>query len=168
VRNALAAAAAAHAAGASLEHIAAGLEQFRPVGGRLQLKAAARGSWIIDDSYNANPSSVRAGLDVLRAQPAPTWFVLGEMAELGDHAAASHADIGAYARDSGVSRMFCIGGPTASAAASFGPDAEWFPDIDGLIARLTSELPAGATVLVKGSRINRLERVVHALTSRGN
>src|SRR5580698_5064093 len=92
VRNALAAAAAAHAAGASLEHIAAGLEQFRPVGGRLQLKAAARGSWIIDDSYNANPSSVRAGLDVLRAQPAPTWFVLGEMAELGEHAAASHAD----------------------------------------------------------------------------
>jgi UDP-N-acetylmuramoyl-tripeptide--D-alanyl-D-alanine ligase len=168
VRNALAAAAAAHAAGASLEHIAAGLEQFRPVGGRLQLKAGARGSWIIDDSYNANPSSVRAGLDVLRSQPAPIWFVLGEMAELGQQTAESHADIGAYARECGVSRMFCVGAPTARAAASFGPHAEWFPDIDRLIARLTADLPAGVTVLIKGSRINRLERVVGALTSRGN
>jgi UDP-N-acetylmuramoyl-tripeptide--D-alanyl-D-alanine ligase len=168
VRNALAAAAAAHAAGATLEHIVAGLEQFRPVGGRLQLKAGPRGCWIIDDSYNANPSSVKAGLDVLRALPAPTWFVLGEMAELGESTVESHEDIGAYARDSGVSRLFCIGAPTARAAASFGPAAEWFPDVDLLIARVKAELPAGATVLVKGSRINRLERVVSALTSRGN
>jgi UDP-N-acetylmuramoyl-tripeptide--D-alanyl-D-alanine ligase len=165
VLNALAAAAAAHAAGASLEGIVTGLAQFRPVGGRLQLKAGTRGSRIIDDSYNANPSSVRAGLDVLRTLPPPTWFVLGEMAELGESSAQSHADIGAYARDSGVQRLFCVGAPTARAAESFGAAAEWFPDVEALIARLTALLPAGVTVLIKGSRINRLERVVKALTN---
>jgi UDP-N-acetylmuramoyl-tripeptide--D-alanyl-D-alanine ligase len=167
VLNALAAAAAASAAGASPGHIVAGLGQFRPVGGRLQLKAGPRGSWIIDDSYNANPSSVRAGLDVLRTLPPPTWLVLGEMAELGDKSAESHADIGAYARSCGVQRLFCVGAPTTRAAASFGAAAEWFPGVEPLIARLTTELPAAATVLIKGSRINRLERVVNALTGGG-
>ncbi|MFI4891180.1 MAG: UDP-N-acetylmuramoyl-tripeptide--D-alanyl-D-alanine ligase [Steroidobacterales bacterium] len=165
VLNALAAAAAASAAGASLAHVTAGLGRFRPVGGRLQLKAGARGGWIIDDSYNANPSSVRAGLDVLRTLPPPTWLVLGEMAELGDKSAESHADIGAYARSCGVQRMFCVGAPTAQAAAGFGESAEWFPGVEPLIARLKSEWPAAVTVLIKGSRINRLERVVTALTN---
>ena len=168
VRNALAAAAAAHAAGAALGHIVAGLEHFRPVGGRLQLKAGPEGSWIIDDSYNANPSSVKAGLDVLRALPAPIWCVLGEMAELGEKTNELHEDIGTYARDCGVARLFGVGAPTALTVATFGANAEWFPDVEQLISRLQSELPAGATVLVKGSRVNRLERVVVALTSRGN
>src|SRR6202142_592637 len=167
VGNALAAAAAATSAGASLEDVVAGLADFRAVAGRLQLKAGVRDSWIIDDSYNANPSSVRAGLDVLRTLPPPTWLVLGEMAELGDKSAESHADIGAYARSGGVQRLFCVGAPTPLAAASFGAAAEWFPGVEPLIARLTTELPAAATVLIKGSRINRLERVVNALTGGG-
>jgi UDP-N-acetylmuramoyl-tripeptide--D-alanyl-D-alanine ligase len=161
--NALAAAAAAAAAGASLADIDAGLAEFRPVAGRLQLKSGVRGSWVIDDSYNANPSSVRAGLDVLRALPGATWLVLGEMAELGAQTEDCHADIGAYARDCGVRRLFAVGASTMRAVASFGGDAEWFPDVESLSARLTSELTSGVTVLVKGSRINRLERVVQAL-----
>ncbi len=165
VLNALAAAAAAGAAGASPGEIAAGLGQLRAVGGRLQLKSGLRGSWLIDDSYNANPSSVRAGLDVLRALPPPTWLVLGDMAELGDKSAESHADIGAYARSCGVQRLFCVGAPTTRSAESFGDGAEWFPGVEPLIARLASELAPGVTVLIKGSRVNRLERVVEALTS---
>jgi UDP-N-acetylmuramoyl-tripeptide--D-alanyl-D-alanine ligase len=163
VLNALGAAAAASAAGASLDDIVTGLGRFRPVGGRLQLKPGLRGSWIIDDSYNANPSSVRAGLDVLRTLPGPTWAVLGEMAELGAAAAGAHADIGAHARACGVERLFCSGPTTPLAVAAFGAGAEWFADVESLTARVRAELPAAATVLVKGSRVNRLERVVAAL-----
>jgi UDP-N-acetylmuramoyl-tripeptide--D-alanyl-D-alanine ligase len=161
--NALAAAAAASAAGASLEDIGAGLEDFRAVAGRLQLKAGARGSWIIDDSYNANPSSVRAGLEVLRALSGRTWLVLADMAELGDHAQGSHAEIGDFARACGVEHLFATGTESAHAVASFGPGGEWFADAEALIARVLPLLTAGVTVLVKGSRVNRLERVVRAL-----
>jgi UDP-N-acetylmuramoyl-tripeptide--D-alanyl-D-alanine ligase len=163
IGNALAAAAAASAAGASLDDIAAGLADFRAVPGRLQLKAGARGSWIIDDSYNANPSSVRAGLDVLRALEGTTWLVLADMGELGDHAESSHAEMGAYARACGVSRLFAMGSQSARAVDSFGAGAEWFADAESLIVRVRDALEAGVTVLVKGSRVNRLERVVKAL-----
>jgi UDP-N-acetylmuramoyl-tripeptide--D-alanyl-D-alanine ligase len=162
--NALAAAAAASAAGASLEEIALGLADFRAVAGRLQLKAGARDSWIIDDSYNANPSSVRAGLEVLRSLPGATWLVLGDMAELGEHAQDSHAHMGAYARDCGVTRLFAMGPQSTRAVETFGSGAEWFADADSLTRRLQAELKPGVTVLIKGSRINRLERVVQALT----
>jgi len=161
--NALAAAAAASAAGASLEDIGAGLEDFRAVAGRLQLKAGARGSWIIDDSYNANPSSVRAGLEVLRALAGRTWLVLGDMAELGDHTQASHAEMGDFARDCGVERLFATGAESAHAVARFGQGGEWFADAEALIARVQPLLTTGVTVLIKGSRVNRLERVVKAL-----
>jgi UDP-N-acetylmuramoyl-tripeptide--D-alanyl-D-alanine ligase len=163
IGNALAAAAAASAAGASLEEIALGLADFRAVAGRLQLKAGARGSWIIDDSYNANPSSVRAGLEVLRSLPGATWLVLGDMAELGEFAADSHAHMGAYARDCGIKRLFAVGPQSSRAAETFGSGAEWFTDTDALIRRLQAELGPGVTVLIKGSRVNRLERVVQAL-----
>jgi UDP-N-acetylmuramoyl-tripeptide--D-alanyl-D-alanine ligase len=163
VLNALAAAAAASAAGATLDDIVTGLERFRPVGGRLQLKAGLRGGWIIDDSYNANPSSVRAGLEVLRTLPAPTWVVLGEMAELGAAAVEAHRVAGALARDSGVARLLCVGPTTSHAVTAFGAGAEWFADVEALIAYLRSELPAAVTLLVKGSRVNRLERVVAAV-----
>jgi len=165
VVNALAAAAAASAAGASLEDIVAGLADFRPVAGRLQLKAGARGSWIIDDSYNANPSSVRVGLELLRTLSGSRWLVLGEMAELGDHAQGSHAEMGALARDCGVRRLFAMGAQTAHAVDSFGAGGEWFADAAALGARVRAELAPGVTVLVKGSRVNRLERVVQALTA---
>jgi UDP-N-acetylmuramoyl-tripeptide--D-alanyl-D-alanine ligase len=167
IANALAAAAAAAAAGASLEQITLGLADFRPVAGRLQLKAGARDSWIIDDSYNANPSSVRAGLEVLRALPGDAWLVLGDMAELGAFADDSHSHMGAYARDCGVKRLFALGPQSSRAVETFGAGAEWFADADSLARRLLAELKPGVTVLVKGSRVNRLERVVQAITGGG-
>ena len=168
IGNALAAAAAACAAGASLEHIAAGLADFRAVAGRLQLKPGARDSWIIDDSYNANPSSVRAGLEVLRSLPGTTWLVLGDMAELGEHSEDSHAHMGTYARDCGIARLFALGPQSSRAVETFGSGAEWFADADSLTRRLQAELAPGVTVLIKGSRVNRLERVVQALTAGGS
>jgi UDP-N-acetylmuramoyl-tripeptide--D-alanyl-D-alanine ligase len=162
--NALGAAAAAAAAGASLAEIAAGLADFRAVAGRLQLKAGLRGSWIIDDSYNANPSSVRAGLEVLRGLAGVKWLVLGDMAELGESSHDSHAHLGYYARDCGVTRLFGHGPLSSRAVETFGAGGEWFADTDSLTRRLTAEIAPAVTVLIKGSRINRLERVVQALT----
>ena len=164
--NALAAAAAASAAGAPLDDVVTGLERFRAVAGRLQLKAGVRNSWIIDDSYNANPSSVRAGLDVLRSVDGVTWLVLGDMAELGEHAVESHVQIGQYARECGVRRLFALGPESSRAAEAFGAGAEWFPDAESLIRRLSAEVASGVTLLIKGSRVNRLERVVQALSGR--
>jgi UDP-N-acetylmuramoyl-tripeptide--D-alanyl-D-alanine ligase len=164
--NALAAAAAASGAGASLADIGAGLADFRAVSGRLQLKAGRRGSWIIDDSYNANPDSVRAGLDVLARAAGAKWLVFGDMGELGSYTEASHADVGVYARERGVERLFALGSQTPRTVASFGAGGEWFADADALLARIDAQLAAGVTVLVKGSRVNRLERVVAALTAR--
>ncbi len=164
IANALAAAAAAGAAGASLDDMAVGLGDFRAVSGRLQLKTGIRGSWIIDDSYNANPSSVRAGLGVLKGLSGARWLVLADMAELGEHTAASHAEMGSFARACGVSRLFATGAQSARAVEAFGAGGEWHADAAALIARLSDELAADVTVLVKGSRVNRLERVVQALT----
>jgi UDP-N-acetylmuramoyl-tripeptide--D-alanyl-D-alanine ligase len=164
VMNALAAAAAAGSAGASLDQIGAGLEDFRAVSGRLQLKAGPHGSWIIDDTYNANPSSVRAGIDVLVSSPGAAWLVLADMGELGEQAADSHAEVGSYALARGVRRLFAMGPLSARAVDAFGAGAEWFGDVDALVRRLEAELTAGVTLLVKGSRFNRLERVVQALT----
>jgi len=161
--NALAAAAAAAAAGASLADIVAGLADFRAVAGRLQLKAGPRGSWIIDDSYNANPSSVRAGLEVLRTLSGVKWLVLGDMAELGESSHDSHAHMGTHARDCGVTRLFAHGPLSSRAVDTFGAGGEWFADTDSLTRRLQAEIAPGVTVLIKGSRINRLERVVQAL-----
>jgi UDP-N-acetylmuramoyl-tripeptide--D-alanyl-D-alanine ligase len=163
VSNALGAAAAAHAAGVALPAIVAGLERMRPVSGRLQLKPGLRGSWLIDDSYNANPSSVRAGIDVLAALPGEHWLVLGEMAELGDETAASHAGIGDYARRAGITRLFAMGAAARYAADAFGARASWYEDAAPLADALAASLEAGVTALVKGSRVNRLERVVERL-----
>jgi UDP-N-acetylmuramoyl-tripeptide--D-alanyl-D-alanine ligase len=167
IGNALGAAAAASAAGASLEGIALGLADFRAVAGRLQLKAGTRGSWIIDDSYNANPSSVRAALELLRSLTSATWLVLGDMAELGESSQDSHAHIGSYARDCGIKRLFAMGPLSSRAVETFGSGGEWFADAESLTRRLQAELMSGVTVLIKGSRINRLERVVQALTGGG-
>jgi UDP-N-acetylmuramoyl-tripeptide--D-alanyl-D-alanine ligase len=164
IANALGAASAASAAGASLDDIAAGLADFRAVSGRLQLKAGLRDSWIIDDSYNANPSSVRAGLEVLRSLSGVTWLLLADMAELGEYTSDSHAHMGRYARDCGVKRLFAFGPQSSRAVETFGSGGEWFADIDALIRRLQAELSPGVTLLIKGSRVNRLERVVQALT----
>lgn len=163
VMNALGAAAAAHAAGVPMPAIVAGLERVSPVNGRLQLKAGLRGSWLIDDSYNANPSSVRAGIDVLCSLPGEHWLVLGEMAELGSHSEASHIGIGDYARRAGVARLFAIGAAARLAVAAFGARGGWFEDAGRLADAVGAGLDTGVTVLIKGSRVNRLERVVDRL-----
>ena len=163
VANALGAAAAAHAAGAPLPAIVAGLGRTGPVSGRLQLKAGPGGSWLIDDSYNANPSSMRAGIDVLCSLPGEHWLVLGEMAELGTHTEASHAGIGDYARRAGVTRLFAVGAAARHAVAAFGARGNWFDDAVRLADAVAGGLDSGVTVLIKGSRVNRLERVVERL-----
>jgi UDP-N-acetylmuramoyl-tripeptide--D-alanyl-D-alanine ligase len=163
VRNALGAAAAASAAGASFDHIVAGLSQVRPVAGRLDLRRARGGAFIVDDSYNANPTSLRAGLDTFRGLPGRRWLVLGEMREVGAEADERHAEIGRFARDTGIERLFAVGEGTRPAVAAFGSGAEWFADLDKLIAAIEPGLEPGITILVKGSRSNRLERVAAAL-----
>jgi UDP-N-acetylmuramoyl-tripeptide--D-alanyl-D-alanine ligase len=164
VMNALAAAAAA-AAGASLPNIVAGLAAVRAVPGRLQFKRAQSGAWLIDDSYNANPSSVRAAIEVLAQLDGKKWLVLGDMAELGAFAQSSHAEIGAYARAHGIERLFTTGALAVGAIESFGAGGQWFPDATALSAALLASVDAGVRLLVKGSRVNRLERVVEALTA---
>ncbi|MGH8201255.1 MAG: UDP-N-acetylmuramoyl-tripeptide--D-alanyl-D-alanine ligase [Steroidobacteraceae bacterium] len=174
VANALGAAAAAAAAGATLEHIARGLGAMRAVPGRLQLKQAACGAWIIDDSYNANPSSVRAGIEVLASLEGRRWLVLGDMAELGEFAADAHLQIGAFARERGIERLLATGALAALAVERYGTGGQWFPDTEALTRELLRALAAddvqaaSVRLLVKGSRVNRLERVVAALAHDNN
>ena len=168
VANALAAAAAAASAGAGLEHIAAGLAAVRAVPGRLQFKQGASGAWLIDDSYNANPSSVRAAIEVLSSLAGRKWLVLGDMAELGEFAEAAHSAIGEFARAHGVERLYATGSLAARAVDSFGAGAQWYSDAAALTAALTGALGKAAPdvrLLIKGSRVNRLERVVDALAA---
>ena len=167
VMNALASAAAAYAAGAGLTDIERGLEAVLPVSGRMQLKPALAGARLIDDSYNANPGSVRAGLTSLAAIPGEHWLVLGEMAELGPDSGRLHAEVGEFARVTGVTRLLAVGPETRHAVESFGPGASWFASADELVAALGPELRTGVTVLIKGSRVNRLERVAGALAAGG-
>jgi len=165
VRNALAASAAALAAGSSLEAIVRGLESFVAVRGRSQAKRYARAGsdvMLIDDSYNANPDSVRAAIDVLAALPAPRWLVLGDMGEVGDQGPAFHREVGAYASEKGIESLWAAGAESANTTAPF-VGARAFADVDALIGAL-GEAPAAASVLVKGSRFMRMERVVAALT----
>ena len=159
VRNALAAAACACAAGIALQAIAEGLSRFRPYGGRLQVKQARDGATLVDDSYNANPDSVRAAIDVLASCPGPTVLVLGDMGEVGSRGAEFHREVGAYARDKGISRLLALGEATRHAVAAFGSGAQHFQHLEELVAAVS-----GRTVLVKGSRFMKMERVVAALT----
>jgi UDP-N-acetylmuramoyl-tripeptide--D-alanyl-D-alanine ligase len=162
--NALAAAAVAHAAHLPVTAIVRGLEAFRPVRGRLVTVTTSADVTVIDDSYNANPDSVRAAVDVLAARPRPRWLVLGDMGEVGEAGAAFHAEIGTYARESGVERMLAVGVLSRDAVHAFGAGAEHFESVDTLAQRVAGDARAGVTVLVKGSRFMRMERVVAALT----
>ncbi len=163
VVNALCAAAAAVAAGASLDDVRTGLATMRPVPGRLQLKTAPSGAWIVDDSYNANPSSMKAGIEVLETVDARRWLVMGDMGELGEHAVTSHGEIGRFAREHRIDRLFATGKLSALAVEAFGSGAEWFTDSETLARAVNAELTREVCVLVKGSRSARLERVVDAL-----
>ncbi len=159
VRNALAAAACALAAGVPTDRIGAGLSAFRPYTGRLQVKQAPGGLTVIDDTYNANPDSVRAAIDVLVSCPGPTALVLGDMGEVGDQGPQFHREVGDYARIQGVSSLLALGTATPEAVAAFGAGARHFETVEALVAALQAR-----TVLVKGSRFMRMERVVTALT----
>jgi len=165
LRNALGAAAAACAAGASIEQIVVGFAAMKTVAGRLELKPAINGAFLVDDSYNANPSSLKAGLDALRGFAGVRWLVLGEMKELGDSTDELHAEVGRYARQSGIQRLLAVGESSRFAVEAFGPGGRWFADLDALIAEARASLTSGVAVLVKGSRANRLERVSAALSA---
>ncbi len=165
--NALAATTAALAIGVPLAAVVRGLESFRPVVGRLAATSAASGAVVIDDTYNANPDSVRAAIDVLASAPSPKWLVLGDMGEVGVEGPAFHREAGAYARDCGIDRLLTTGTLAADAAAAFGAGAEHFATVDALADHVAAAASAGTTLLVKGSRFMRMERVVAALTGRG-
>jgi UDP-N-acetylmuramoyl-tripeptide--D-alanyl-D-alanine ligase len=159
-RNALAAATAAIALNIPLEVIAQGLENFGGVAGRLQRKLGKAGATLIDDTYNANPASMLAALQVLAHTAGKRIFVLGDMGELGDDAVQFHHDIGIAARASGIEKLFALGDMSAAAVQEFGAGAQHFSSVENLCAALEKELDAHTTVLVKGSRFMKMERVI--------
>ncbi|CAD6560719.1 UDP-N-acetylmuramoyl-tripeptide--D-alanyl-D-alanine ligase [Paraburkholderia hiiakae] len=168
--NALAATAAAIASGVSLEAIGRGLEAFEPVKGRLQVKRAAlgelAGATVIDDTYNANPDSVRAAIDVLASRVSPRVLVLGDMGEVGDDGPAFHREVGAYAKERGIDALYTLGDAARDSATAFGAQALHSADVGELVRSLAGGgYGAGATILVKGSRFMQMERVVAALTN---
>ena len=168
VRNALAATAAAAALHIGLADIAAGLEKFPGVGGRLQRKAALHGAVLIDDSYNANPASLHAALKVLAQAGGKKILVLGDMGELGAAAVRLHREIGMEARRLGVNELLALGELTTHTVHEFGAGAHHFERIEDLLATLDKAMNADSTVLVKGSRFMRMERVVqHCTEDRG-
>ncbi len=163
VMNALAATAAAVALDTDPAVIAAGLESLQPVTGRLQLRPGIRGSRLIDDTYNANPESLQAALDVLAQQPGQRWLVLGDMGELGSDAEKLHRQVAAAAKAAGVSRLFVLGELATVTAAGFGEAAVTCSSMEELVALLKETIDEEVTLLVKGSRLMRMERVIRAL-----
>ena len=161
--NALAAAAATTAAGASLEAVRAGLAGMINVKGRLRAEPGPAGSTIYDDSYNANPGSVAAAIRFLSGLGGKRWFVLGDMAELGPDEIALHREVGALAAHSGIDRFYCVGTLSRHAAEAFGPRAHWAAEVATLAEMLRPELSPEVRLLVKGSRSAGLERLVRAL-----
>lgn len=178
VRNALAASAVALGAGLGLEQIKAGLESFTPVNGRMQSKPLSAGRTLIDDSYNANPDSVRAAIDALKQSGNTAWLVLGDMGEVGDQGPAFHEEVGAYAAEQGIAKLFSIGeqckfavqGFNESEKSSGAHGAAHFTTFEQLLEALNVSLAHQESskqlhldILVKGSRFMRMERVVQAL-----
>ncbi|MCL2656204.1 MAG: UDP-N-acetylmuramoyl-tripeptide--D-alanyl-D-alanine ligase [Betaproteobacteria bacterium] len=163
VRNACAAAAACLAAGVALETIAVGLGAYSGTKGRLQVRAAENGATLLDDTYNANPDSVRVGIDVLAMMPGRKLLVFGDMGEIGDRAAQYHDEIGGYAKSQGVDMLFALGEHSEVAARNFGEGGAHFGSSEALVTALRAELAPGTAVLVKGSRFMRMERVADAI-----
>jgi UDP-N-acetylmuramoyl-tripeptide--D-alanyl-D-alanine ligase len=167
VKNALAASACALAAGVPLAAVAQGLIAFEPVKGRsraLVLHAAGGDITLVDDTYNANPDSVRAAIDVLAELPAPRLLVLGDMGEVGNQGPEFHAEVGAYAAERGLDALYTLGDLCQHSAQAFGA-AQHFADMDSLLAATTAQVGEFQSVVVKGSRFMRMERVVEALLS---
>lgn len=166
ISNALAASAAAYALGIGNADIAAGLQRFGGVYGRLERKAAINGAALIDDTYNANPDSMKAAIDVLAKQAGEKLLVLGDMGELGADAAHMHAEIGLYAKAVGLKRLFCLGNSSQEMVRAFGSGAQHFDTPEALAAAVQQYLDNNSTVLIKGSRFMRMERVVSLLVAK--
>lgn len=162
VRNALMAAACASAVGADLQKIKQGLANFAPVAGRMSRHIGINDVALIDDSYNANPGSVRAAIDVL-AQKKHSVLVLGDLGELGPEAPQLHAELGEYARSKKVKHLFTVGNLSENAATAFGAGAEHFSDKTSLVAHLKTIANKKTTILIKGSRNAAMDTVVREL-----
>lgn len=165
VKNALAAAACALAAGISLDAIVQGLEAFEPVKGRSRALTVNDGSHaitVIDDTYNANPDSVCAAIDVLAELPAPQLLVLGDMGEVGDQGPEFHAEVGAYARERGLTQVFTLGEMSRTTTTAF-QGGTHFENMPALQSHVMQVLPQFNSILVKGSRFMKMERVLDAL-----
>jgi len=165
VVNALAAAASCLAFGISLQQIKQGLEQMRPVVGRLQPLVGKKGNLVIDDTYNANPSSVQAALNVLKECEGEPWFVMGALAELGIESEKKHQKLGALIKSMKIARLLTIGSDAESTSHSFGRGATFFQSQTELIACLEQELQGNEAILVKGSRSQKMEKVVEAIVT---
>jgi UDP-N-acetylmuramoyl-tripeptide--D-alanyl-D-alanine ligase len=161
--NAIAATTAAIAMGVDLQHIATGIADFSGVKGRLQRKQGKGGALVIDDSYNANPSSMRAAIAVLANTSGQKLLVVGDMGELGDDARRLHAEIGAFAKESGIAQLFALGELSQHTVLAFGSGARHFATAAELVNALIPNLTTHTTVLVKGSRFMQMERVVEAI-----
>jgi len=166
VRNALAAAACAIGAGIDAGSIAEGLRAFRPVAGRGVRLVTSEGGLLIDDTYNANPDSVRAAIDLLAGFEGERVLVLGDMGEVGERGAEFHREVGAHARERGIDALFALGPMTRDAVDAFGEGAVHCADVDSALAALRPRLGPSVAVLVKGSRFMRMERVVQALAAK--
>ncbi|MEN8179047.1 MAG: UDP-N-acetylmuramoyl-tripeptide--D-alanyl-D-alanine ligase [Pseudomonadota bacterium] len=167
LRNALAAIAACQALGIGVAEIQQGLAQLTPVPGRLQCRIAVSGLRVIDDSYNANPDSVVAAVEVLRSAPGKRFLVMGDLAELGKDAAALHFEVGQRAAEAGIDALWATGNMSREAVDGFGQGGRYFADHETLIADLQKTLTVNDTVLVKGSRSAGMERVVGSLLQAG-
>jgi UDP-N-acetylmuramoyl-tripeptide--D-alanyl-D-alanine ligase len=168
VANALAAACVALALEVPLDTLVAGLERARPVEGRLRREAMPGGWTLIDDSYNANPSSMAAAIDTLALAGGERWLVLGDMAELGPAARALHAGVGAKARERGIERLFAVGPLGAATVEAFGAGGAHFADQAALLAALAAGLHEGVTCLVKGSHSAGMDKVAAGLRRHAN
>ncbi len=168
VRNALAAIACALAIEVPVDAVVRGLQAFAPVSGRLQRKTAPNGALVIDDTYNANPDSVRAAIDVLAQAASPRILVLGDMGEVGNDGPQYHEEVGSYARARGIDRLLTLGELTPHANKAFGAGAAHYDDVDQLNGALDGFFNNEATALVKGSRFMKMERVVQHLLGQHN
>ena len=142
-----------------------GLAAFAGVPGRLQRRMTHAGGVVIDDTYNANPESMKAAIRVLAGERGRRIFVMADMGELGPSAAELHAEVGAFARSQGLDGLFALGADSAAAVQAFGEGARHFVDAEVLLQAARAEVAGGATLLVKGSRFMRMERITDALAA---
>lgn len=168
VKNALAASAIAIALNVSLEKIAQGLSAFTSAKGRLQDKEGQHGARVIDDTYNANPVSMKAAIDVLAMHAGHRFFVMGDMGELGNDAPLMHAEIGTYAKNAGIERLYAMGTLSQKAVEAFGDGAKNYETVNALSDDLLKSMDEKSTVLIKGSRFMQMERVVQQIIKQKN